>query len=114
MKIGKLDKQQKLFDLYKVLGTMFRIESVNGDIVLDDELKAVVFAAVEPVLKKRIAKGALLPVFEGDTAMQIDVFPEEDAYAVGVGETPLGLDVPVEASVKESKRKKYLDGFEKP
>lgn len=130
MKISKLDKQQKLFDLYKQLGSMSMVVTVNGDIVLDDELKATIFAAIEPVLKRRITKGEVLPVFEGSDAMQIDVFDDlknaqtvdafptevedtssndilDDGYAVGVGETPLE---------KPTKRKRvqYVDGFEKP
>ena len=144
MKIAKLDKQQKLFDLYKLLGSMYRIDTVNGDIILDDELKATVFAAIEPILKRRISKGEVLPVFEGSDAMQIDAFPEEDAYAIGVGEDPLdlgkseqlvdhivssqntvqnGQSVPDmdavsigsnAAPVKAAKRNKYVAGFEKP
>ncbi|AXH73323.1 MAG: hypothetical protein [Microviridae sp.] len=101
MKISKLDRQQKLFDLYKVLGSIDRVTSANGDIILDDELKAAVFGVLEPAFKRRISKGELLPVFQGSEAMRIEpegdthlqddllAVHEEDSHAVGVGETPL-------------------------
>lgn len=120
MKISKLDKQQKLFDLYKQLGSMSMVVTVNGDIVLDDELKATIFAAIEPVLKRRISKGEVLPVFEGSEAMQIDAFAGEDA-AMGKESASVDADtIPfqeAESSGLSSNRRKrisYVDGFEKP
>lgn len=121
MKVSKLDKQQKIFDLYKLLGTMSRIDCVGGDIILDDELKAKVFAAIEPVLKRRASKGELLPVFEGNEAIQMDAFPEvEDTYSNAVddhaklmAETDAVISA-VEQSTAKRKRGNYVDGFEKP
>lgn len=80
MKVSKLDKSAKLFALYAQLGTMFRIDTVQGDIILDPELKAAVFGAIEPILKKRAAKGETVPVFDG--AEQIDFVDAQVAKKV--------------------------------
>ena len=83
---------------------MQKIDTVQGDIVLDDELKAVVYAAIRPLLEKRLKQGKLIPVFEQGEAIQGEVQADLDAdpYAVGNGT----IDCEPEKAEKVGKAKK--------
>lgn len=96
MKVSKLDMQHKMFQLSAQLGTMQKIDTVQGDIVLDDELKAVVYAAIRPLLEKRLKQGKLIPVFEQGEAIQGEIETIDQASMSGDDHLMMEVNHPVE------------------